>query len=244
MRRLCQHPLSPCASFYSPNYYRTMYYNTLYLCYTITMRHAHHITIGQVFTVAILAILSLLLIGCEQSGCAFGEILDDDMCRQTVYTCNNGIPSSGAPFGSSIDIELCSACNDGYYLHGIMCDLNTYTCAHGASAPAGTPGATNGQEFCIMCMNGYILNTNDNSCRLPLYTCAHGQSLGGHPPNEPATETSDVEYCVSCDIDHLLLDTICNQITRILTSDRRLGDLFGVSVATNGDRARCRRPQA
>ena len=45
--------------------------------------------------------------------CLEGYVLENNACRQAVYTCANGIPTSGTP-GAIADVVSCDQCDSGY----------------------------------------------------------------------------------------------------------------------------------
>ena len=161
---------------------------------------------------AVIGGLCVLLIACE-------EIIPR-------FVCANGTPIRGTPDGNS-NVELCIACNDGYYEDNNTCIANTYTCANGTAHVNGTPGSTNGATFCNECASGYVLDTDDTMCREPRYTCSDGIAV-----DDPLAGDSDVERCFLCNDGHYLDDTTC--IANTYTCANGTAHADGEPGSTNG----------
>ena len=89
---------------------------------------------------------------------------------EKTCTCNNGDPA----IGIDCDIngkEVCTRCDEGYYLDNGICKENICECGNGVPA-RGAQCPEHGQEKCIICRNGYYLDT-DGSCKL----CGEGKYI-------------------------------------------------------------------
>ncbi len=84
--------------------------------------------------------------------------------ERTVYTCTNGIPTSGNPSGN-VDVAQCASCNSGFLppAGGVCATATSYTCTNGTPSSGSPPGDEN-VEQCASCRSGYYLMAAQQLC--------------------------------------------------------------------------------
>eukprot|EP00941_MAST-03F_sp_MAST-3F-sp1_P006081 g6081.t1 len=136
--------------------------------------------------------------------------------------CNNGMFATGSDCTSN-GAEICTSCNQGWYLNNGLCVENQCMCNDGV-ASLGSDCLSNGAHLCSSCNNGFHLN--DSLCVENVCSCSNGTAATG-----TNCTTNGQEDCASCNTGFYLNDSTC--VENVCSCSNGTATT-GTSCATNG----------